>query len=248
MPNQIKIESGLTAGTCYWMNKNVTRIGSGTNADICLPSSEIPAHAMTLEYRNDLYRVYNRTKRSLVVGNADVAPGEAADWLDGETIALPDGTNMTLHLDVEYEDSDEPMLENADADEVDEIDVDDLGAVESTRSSRRLDPAIVKQLLVLAGCIGAMLFFLGNIDGTSTVPSSQFDQIIEAGLQDEKTSRPLLQELRFAEAALVRKDTELADYLFRSMHTKLVSQKSRFVKEDRAVELAILNYVQSRAK
>jgi hypothetical protein len=248
MPDQIKIESGLTAGTCHWVKKSVTRIGSGTNADICLPSSEVPAHAITLELRNDLYSVYNRTKRSFAVGDNDVAPGEVMNWLDGETIALPDGTSMTLQLDVEFETVDSPTSEQAIEDKVDEIDLDDLDIDVPAKSKRRLDPAVLKQLLLLAGCVVTVLLFVGNFSSTEQSSSPRFDQIITAGLENELSSKPLLQDLRFAEAALIRKDTEMAKYLFNSIHEKLVAQKNRFVAEDRAIELAILNYVQSQVR
>lgn len=248
MANQIKIESGLTAGTSYCVTKRVTRIGSGTQADICLPSSEVPAHAITLEYRNDAYRVYNRTNRPLVVGDNHVDPGDATDWLDGESVSLPDGTRMTLHLNVESEDSDPENHEASDGVEVDEIDVEDLATVGTNKSRRRLDPAVLKQLLVLVGCIATVAFFVGDFGGSSTVQNSRFEQIMEAGLENKTTSRSLLQELRYAEAALVRKDAGMAKYLFTSMHSELVAQKGQFVAEDRTIELAILNYVQSRVR
>jgi hypothetical protein len=248
MPDQIKIESGLTAGTCYQIEKNVTRIGSGSNSDICLPSSQVPTHAITLERRDDEYRVYNRTKRPFRVGNQAVAAGDAANWLDGVSLVLPDGTSMLMQRNVEAHAGFNSADENAGDDEVDEVEIEDVIDEQPIKPKRKLDPATAKQLLVLAGCIAAMCVFLCDFGGNSTSSSSRFDRIVAAGLASETASAPLLQKLQFAQAALVRNDTEMANYMFSALNSELIEQKPTFVKEDRKVELAILNYVQAQTR
>lgn len=248
MPDQIKIESGLTAGTCYQIEKSVTRIGSGSGSDICLPSSQVPSHAITLERRDDEYRVYNRTKRPFQLGGQVIAAGDAANWLDGDSIVLPDGTSMLMQRN-------DDAIENAilpdvcdDDDEVDEVEIEDRDDEQSIRTRRKLDPTIVKQLLLLATCIAAMCIFLCDFGGQSSAQSTRFDRIVEAGLASETASAPLLQKLQFAQAALVRHDMKMAKYMFLSLNSELIAQKPAFVNGDRKIELAILNYVQAQTR
>ena len=48
----IRVDSGVSAGTKYWIDRAVLRIGSDPQCDICLPSTELEPHAVTLEFRD----------------------------------------------------------------------------------------------------------------------------------------------------------------------------------------------------
>jgi hypothetical protein len=94
-----------------------------------------------------------------------------------------------------------------------------------------------------------MLFLLGSFSGHSSAPTTtQFDQIIEFGLDDATVPRPLLQKLQFAQAALSRGDTDMAQHVFGELHTELVRQKNQLVAENRIIELEILSYVQAQKR
>ena len=49
MPAGIRVDSGISVGTTHWIERAVLRIGSDPQCDICLPSTELDAHALTLE-------------------------------------------------------------------------------------------------------------------------------------------------------------------------------------------------------
>ena len=69
MSASIRIESGIAAGTNYWIDRPVLRIGSDPQCEICLPTAELAAHALTLEFRGGAYRAYNRASTPIFLGS-----------------------------------------------------------------------------------------------------------------------------------------------------------------------------------
>ena len=61
MSASVRIESGIAAGTNYWIDRPVLRMGSDPQCEISLPSAELSPHALTLEFRGGVYRAYNRS-------------------------------------------------------------------------------------------------------------------------------------------------------------------------------------------
>jgi len=80
MPASVRVESGISAGTKYWIDRAVLRVGSDPQCDICLPSAELAPHALTLEFRDGNYRAYNRSSSPVSVGGSLVQPGASAVW------------------------------------------------------------------------------------------------------------------------------------------------------------------------
>src|SRR6478735_2232309 len=99
MSAKIRIESGISAGTSYWIDRPVLRIGSDPQCEFCLPSAELSPHTLTLEFRGGAYRVYNRGTSAVSIGRAVVQPGGAAAWEEGDTAQLPGGLQLVLEVD-----------------------------------------------------------------------------------------------------------------------------------------------------
>src|SRR5262245_4069268 len=95
----IHVQSGIAAGTNYWIDRPVLRIGSDPQCEICVPSAELAAHALTLEYRTGTYRVYNRGAEPISVGATSVARGSATEWRDGQTAILAGDLHLQLEFD-----------------------------------------------------------------------------------------------------------------------------------------------------
>src|SRR5262245_37436703 len=99
MSASIRVESGISAGTNFWIDRPVLRIGSDPQCDICLPSAELAPHALTLEFRDGNYRVYNRSASRVYVGSSIVESGTSTIWHDGDTIQLPGEVCVALEID-----------------------------------------------------------------------------------------------------------------------------------------------------
>ncbi|MEM7315246.1 MAG: FHA domain-containing protein, partial [Planctomycetota bacterium] len=80
MPAKITVQSGIAAGASHWIQQRVVRIGSDPTAEVCLPSANVPGHALTLEYKDGNYRVYNRCRDNVYVGTRVVEPNRVATW------------------------------------------------------------------------------------------------------------------------------------------------------------------------
>ena len=99
MSASIRIESGIAAGTNYWIDRPVLRIGSDPQCDICLPTAELAPHALTLEFRGGNYRVYNRGTSPVTVGRSTLQAGANGLWNDGDSIVLPGNLQLRLAVD-----------------------------------------------------------------------------------------------------------------------------------------------------
>src|SRR6188768_3733158 len=99
MSASVRIESGIAAGTSYWIDRPVLRIGSDPQCEISVPSAELPAHALTLEFRGGAYKAYNRTSTPIFLGSTSIQPGAAGAWSDGDVLTLPGDVRLLLAFD-----------------------------------------------------------------------------------------------------------------------------------------------------
>src|SRR5688572_746458 len=99
MSASIRIESGIAAGTNYWIDRPVLRIGSDPQCEICLPTADLAPHALTLEFRTGTYRAYNRGATAIFLGRTSLQPGAAGVWNDGDVLTLPGDQRLALAVD-----------------------------------------------------------------------------------------------------------------------------------------------------
>jgi len=249
MSATIRIESGISAGTSYWIDRPVLRIGSDPQCEICLPSAELAPHALTVEYRGGTYRVYNRGTGALSIDHATVQPGGASAWNDGETAHLPGDLRLVLEVDGDPRPSPRPETRADDGFPTDASDTssDGVGTAAAATGKKSSSNSLV-QLAIIGICILAGAGFLLMPKGTETpfVNRPTFESIVDSGLKKDDNVRSLVHQLQFAQAALVRGHNELAALLFVQLRDQLVRQQDSLPEPDRADARNMLDYVQFR--
>ena len=246
MKTYIRIESGIAAGTEHEITSIVTRIGSASNADICIPSSEIPSIALSIEDRGGVFRVYNRANRSIKIGDQPVEPGQVAIWATDQTIELFEGTRLSLVLNVK------PVARETVEYEFDEFEEDETetGGDQQRRLKKPTNVKVFKQVLLLVVC-GLVLLGLTielPLSSDSSVVQSRFARICEsAGHPESEIPHHILEKLRFAEASHIRGDRVMASLIFSSLYDELVAMKpAMLAKGGNGLELEILSFVEER--
>lgn len=251
MPAKVTIQSGISAGTSHWIEQPVIRIGSDPTCDVCLPSAAVPSHALTLEYRNGQYRVYNRCRSNVFVGTRMIESGKALEWPDTDILQLSD--DIELVLDVDADPTPVPMRAAVEPEyEIDEVEADyaspELNYPTDTKTKSDASNTILQVAVIvfcLLGCAGLLAreSLKGKSGDRRKAPS--FAATIRSA-NEAKTSPELVQRLQFAESAAVRGNKRSARERFGELRDDLVPQKDKFVEADRKPELAILDFVEYR--
>lgn len=246
MSASIRVQSGISAGTNYWIDRPVLRIGSDPQCEICLPTADLAPHALTLEFREGTYRAYNRGSSPVTVGAAVVQPGAIGIWREDQTVHLPGDLRLLLEIDGDPRPSPRPEshVDDAYSGETVAALADAAGAANAKKSSGAL-----VQLGIIGFCVlgmGALLTMSGGSD-TATEERPTFEAIVEQSLaKNEDASGALLPRLQYAEAAIVRGHEELARERFLKLRDQLVRQKESLPVQDREGTEGMLNYVEYR--
>lgn len=242
MSARITIQSGIAAGTSHRIDRRVARVGSDPQSDVCLPTAEIPGHALTLEFRDDGCRVYNRCRDSVYVGAQVVPPDQVVDWPDTDILALGSDIELLLDLDVEHEEPigfeqyDDPTITA-------ENDIDTL----PNRSSSGAAAKTTMQLAVTVLCVIGCVLLLARDQNRKSVRKAGplFSEVVAQGLEGD-TSSELLRRLQHAESQRIRGNERAAVIAFGRLRDDLVPQRERFETDQRQLELDVLQLVQSR--
>lgn len=269
MPAKVTIQSGISAGTSYWIERAVVRVGSDPKSDLCLPSANVPSHALTLEFRDGRYRIHNRCQVNVFVGTRVVEPGNAIEWPDTDILQL--NNEIELVLDVEEDPSPKPMrtrpnpgedlaglansndwqqesedqdIERGDGDVADKTIDSDNSADTSTNGSN-----LLLQLAVIVFCILGSVGMLAresikqSTSDTRKPPS--FTEVVR-NANTSASSPILIQRLQYAESAAIRGNASSAQERFGELRDDLVPQRAVFAEAGRDAELAILDFVEYR--
>src|SRR5262249_52982668 len=86
-------------GQEYWIESEVLRIGSEQPCEIRLADPGVPPHAVTLEFRDSGYKVYNRSDGPLSLNDRVLSPRSAATWPEGQDLYLSDELALRLVTD-----------------------------------------------------------------------------------------------------------------------------------------------------
>src|SRR5687767_8123712 len=227
MPASIRVESGISAGTNFWIDRPVLRIGSDPQCEICLPSAELAPHALTLEFRDGNYRAYNRCAAAINVGRAAVQPGTNAIWSGDQTIQLPGDLRLVLTIDGDPRPSARPEARSDDGFAAVDAAPQLLEPATAAESTAKKSSSTMVQLAIIGLCIlgmVAMLTMRGGEDATSAANRPSFDSIVRTTLASEKddATRALLPRLQYAQAALVRGNGQLARRHFLRLRDQLI--------------------------
>ena len=247
---RITIQSGVAAGTSHRINRRVARVGSDPQADVCLPSAEIPGHALTLEFREESCFVYNRCQESVYVGGQVVEPEQVVEWPETDILQL--GQNIELLLDFEDSETEEAFTDYGGDEET--ADSETLSASSSSANSvlgtepqsKSLKTAI--QLGVTFLCIAGCALLLIRDQNRKSAPDSGpgFSEIISTALAERDIAPELIQRLQHAEAQRVRGRKEVANDEYQSIRDDLVSELDQAENTAEKRNAQILRFVQTR--
>lgn len=252
MPARITIQSGIAAGTSHQINHRVARVGSDPQSDVCLPTSDIPGHALTLEFRGESCLVYNRCRNRVYVGAQVVEPDQSAHW--PETDILQMGQDIELLLD--YEDASAPQVFDDYEDELQEDSSADAsnGGLEThldhaAAAKKEFNTAkMVVQLCVTALClVGCVLLLLRDQNRKSvSVAGPRFTEVVSASLDNPTVSRKMIQRIQHAEAQRIRGRSKDSRKAFQFIRDDLIAESQTSNSDSENPNSQLLRFVQGR--
>jgi hypothetical protein len=251
MSANIRIESGIAAGTNYWIDRPVLRVGSDPQCEICLPTADLAPHALTVEFRGGIYRAYNRGSVPISLGNTTLQPGASSAWNDGDMASLPG--DQRLVLSINGDPSPSPRPERALDDGFDD---DGATAASDTPSltPEQVQKAKSKSLMqmgIIGVCVvgmGGLLMMNKMLGGTETQAPNRpsFNEIVTDSLTKDAAIRQLVQKLQFAQSFIVRGDPDNARIQFGELRDQLLRHMDSLSTADRKDAEVIRDYVDGK--
>ena len=248
MSAHISIETGISAGTTYWIDRPVLRVGSDPQCDICLPSTDLAPHSLTVEYRDGRYRVYNRCPSAISLGGISIPAGGAGELVPDRTISLPGELKLVLKVDGDPRPSPRPAERDFDS-ELNSIADNSKADSEIESQSVKKSSKTLVQSAVIGFCVLGGAAFLSMGGGDAPVASKQipsFDELVAESLSRGDSARDRLQRLQYAQAALVRGHSRLARERFKSFRSQLVRHAELLPESEREDIARFLSYVEYR--
>lgn len=238
MGARIIVQSGISAGSTHWMESSVVRLGSEPSADVCIPSSLLDPHALTIEYRDGEYRVYNRGSHQVFLGGRVLGSRQSSTWQDTDILELPDDVSLALDLDedaspgprpqlIDYAAfEEEPMIDSS----VSEDEPGEPRTIVHTDSSQPGGAgfqAVAIQLTITGICVLGCVLLLARHqlrrEDQRDIPRPAFDLVVRKALASgNEIPGGLLNDLQLAEAARVRGNTKLARKRYRQISMALM--------------------------
>jgi hypothetical protein len=225
MTARIIVQSGLSAGTVFWIHQSVTRLGSDPSMDLCLPSPDLDPHVLTIEFRSESYRVYNRGTQPVFMAEQCLSSGQSHLWLESELLELPDGQQLAIELDDDPSPGPPSHSFEIFGNVAGEMQQEEPGSSNAKSLSRAprssansfqddlpyspthsQSSSKAGQLLVIAFCLilGGFLLLRHQFQANSSVAKSapEFEQVVREALNAQQgIPKALIGQLQYAEAA-----------------------------------------------
>jgi hypothetical protein len=249
MSARITIQSGIASGTSHRINGRVARVGSDPQSEVCVPSAEIPSHALTLEFRDDSCLVYNRCRESVYVGAQVVEPEQVLEWPETDILQLGPDTELLLDFDPDNELGYHPAeIEDVDPPSDEKNDKQDSANPELVKPKANSGSKTVVQLVVIVACLaGCALLLIRDQNRKAGVNSGPgFSEVIAAALADNDVSPALLRRIQYAEAQRIRGRDDEAVELFQLIRDDLLNQMGEFDQTEDTPERQLIRLVQLR--
>ncbi len=255
MSARITIQSGIAAGTSHRIVNRVARVGSDPQSEVCLPTADIPSHALTLEFRDDGCRVYNRCKSNVQIGAQLIEPDQVAAWPETDILQLGQDTELLLDfLDPQYTENDEAFDFDEDEEDLSNHDLNSEGdnsteRQEDQKKASSLNAKIIMQMVVtttcLVGCVFLLLREQNRKSGPDTGPG--FSEIVSTAIANPTVVSPeLVQRLQHAEAQRIRGRKEIAHDEYQSIRDDLIRGSNEIGNESENPNTQILSFIQGR--
>jgi hypothetical protein len=156
MPTTIALASGPSAGTEFWVEETVSRIGSDPHCQLCVADADLPPHVATLEFRGGEFLLHNRHTMPLLLNGREVPPRGSARWPAGQVLQLTE--TLTLRLETNGDPAPSPRPVAALPEQLEEpppADEENSSAGQpgegTEKSSKKLLPLVVTVLCVVVG-------------------------------------------------------------------------------------------------
>jgi hypothetical protein len=253
MSASIRVESGISAGTKYWVDRAVMRVGSDPTCDVCLPSAELAPHALTLEFRDGAYRAYNRSSSVVSVGAATVQPGSNAVWQSDETIHLPGDLRISLEVDGDPRPTPRPdsHFDDGFGDDVASLPMDAASAGTAEEAAAKKSKSSMLQMAIIGICVVALagMLMMKNAGGGEKPAADRptFSQLVQESLTKGEPHQDIVRRLQYAQAAIVRYGTrsnKVAHDRFSKLRDQLVSHVDSLAGEEKTDAERVLSYVE----
>lgn len=248
MTARILVQPGTADEITHWIEKPVVRIGSDPNSDVVIPNANVASQALTIEFRQTGYRVYNRSSGHVFLGGRLLEPNQHAEWSDVDLLELQEGISLALDVDgnpapvatmgrhaaadlaapfspheiwseshVVAEDASDSKLKRPVHAEVSKL---GQGSV-SGNSKTVVQLAI--SLLCLLGCAGLILRHQAKGSSVATADVPKFEEVVLQSRQpNAAVGADMLDQLQMAEAAVVRRQPDLARERYQRLYDRLV--------------------------
>jgi hypothetical protein len=257
MPASIRVDSGISAGSSYWIERAVLRVGSDPQADICLPSADLAPHALTLEFHDGIYRVYNRSTSPVTVGSTIVQPGANAVWSADATIRLPGDLRIALEVDGDPRPT--PRADSRDdegfGDGASTLPMGAAAADAATdEAAAKKSKGSLMQMAVIGVCVLAMAAMLllknaGGGESSAAADRPTFNELVTESNSKDPAHQAIVRRLQFAQAAIVRfgyDGNKHAHERFSLLRDHLVSHVDSLSGDAKKDAERVLSYVEYR--
>jgi hypothetical protein len=252
MGARILVQSGIASGTTHWIERNVVRVGSDPGMDLTLPCDELDKHALTLEYRDGVYRVHNRCSAQVYLGGRTVASGQSDQWYDTDLLELPGLIQLAMEVEGDPAPAPAPLIPPARSSAVvaEEGRIADASAgsptagqpVSSGSQSRQDSPrppqasssssfSTMLQVGVIVVCVLGCVLLLArdrmrrSADSGVSVP--KFEVIVDQALeQADPATQSLLRHVQYAESAMIRGNKKAARQRYASVRSILLASRT----------------------
>lgn len=252
MSASVKVLSGISSGTEYWIDRPVMRVGSDPAAEICILSADLSPHAITIEHRKGVYLVYLRSGDSARIDGQLVCAGQPAIWAPNHVLDLNGEHELLLRVAGDPAPSAKPAASNpweGDPELADETHVSGRDPVSAeARPIQAVSRSRMASWLVTGICAAALMALL-LVDPPRPAAGStafSFASVVQNAMKSPRTSPALVRRLQHAQAALIRGDRDAARQYFSDLRDDLLQQNDRFLAEHREPELAILAFVEQQ--
>lgn len=247
MTARITIQSGIAAGTSHLIDSRVARVGSDPSSDVCLPTADIPAHALTLEFRDSHCRVYNRCQHNIYIGTSVAEPEQVVPWPETDVLQL--GQDIELLIDLNHDESANFLHElGDDAFGLQNEDNSDNSASIEVNPKKSSPNKTMLQLGVTIAClIGCAMLLIR--DQNRRIPAEvdvDFSSLVSESLRGDAVSPKLIRRLQYAEALRVRGRSEMSEAAFQAIRDDLIETQQDDRSNEKQAHSRILNLVQSR--
>lgn len=220
MSAQVFAEQNGSQSGDYWIDRNVFRVGSASDCEFQIPS--LPVHALTVQFSNGSYRVFNRTNSPVKIGDQQLMPMQPTIWSPSTPITLG---NTILRLIVEGDSS--PSRKPVRVFSNEERQASTKKTTTKTKKKRGLD-MVLSCIAIVAFAVFTATFYLGKSKGVDS--TELFETLVVKLTEEESANRRakmIRESLQEARMLSLRGDQEDAKLIYGNIRNLLLNDRQK---------------------